>query len=619
MSRKSNNPKFTQHQLVTYDPKIEFQKIQFQQPDIAERYIKRMFKIVDYYKANPCKDGSVELHHIIPVSWGGPDCSNNIVALPVRAHLIVHHLLAKTLDKSMVRAFCMLINSVQMTEFAYNLTINQLTDCIVLRNQILAEPVCALENEMRFDSIRSAARWIVRDYLKEDCSDILSYGDRVDIVAGCILKAIKRKRSAYDFHWMLQEDVTKPLCEHLVDYKHERQTQRAKADRRRIKTIINLNTQEKFDAVIDAASEYGVKRMSLADAARRGYRLAGCFWIYEDDLKAKGCTIEQELQSRLQQYDRSAEKNRARIQQMGKSNAMAIINLSTGQEYPSAAAAAEDVGVSAVTTRILEYDRLHYVYSAGCYWILKSNLTTSIEHELERQKKTHEQHLKQKNERGQRAVVCVSTRTRYKSVSAAMRASGVVRSNINAKINQYLKPVDSIWLYEDQFERLFDSDYDKCNAYYQNLQDIAQRRSEIAKQFFKYSITRQKDLSKVGIYCFNNKKTYSSILEAANDLNVAPFMVQQRSLSESPSEKDLWFVRSNRITPDTDIDQLWESIKASYNQRCAEASCRYKCVETGQLYNTLHEIAQDAGLTLDGLQSRLTNQEKINGLTYTVR
>ena len=43
-------------------------------------------------------DGYVEHHHIIPLSEGGPDNNDNIVALTAREHYICHLLLAKIYD-----------------------------------------------------------------------------------------------------------------------------------------------------------------------------------------------------------------------------------------------------------------------------------------------------------------------------------------------------------------------------------------------------------------------------------------------------------------------------------------------------------------------------------------
>lgn len=97
---------------------------------------------------------------------------------------------------------------------------------------------------------------------------------------------------------MFQKEVTKPLLEHLQDFKQERTVKRSNADRCRVKAIINLNTSERFNAVVDAANHYNVKRSSLADSARRGYKFAGGFWIFEEQLIAKGVTIEEELHYR---------------------------------------------------------------------------------------------------------------------------------------------------------------------------------------------------------------------------------------------------------------------------------------------------------------------------------
>lgn len=35
-------------------------------------------------------DGPFELHHIVPKSWGGLNCNENIIKLPILHHIIAH-------------------------------------------------------------------------------------------------------------------------------------------------------------------------------------------------------------------------------------------------------------------------------------------------------------------------------------------------------------------------------------------------------------------------------------------------------------------------------------------------------------------------------------------------
>lgn len=393
-TRKSNNFKFTRHQLDTYNPKEAILQREFKDTQKAMRYIKRMLQIVEYYKQNPSYNTTTELHHIVPVTWGGPDCENNVVSLPLKVHIVVHHLLAKTQDVSMIRAFCALIDFVKDTEFAYNITINQIVDACKLRNQVLSCPIFLIETEQLFPSMREASRWVLKEVLKESYNDFDAYNTRIQAIMNSISSAAKRHRSAYGLHWILQKDVTKPLKEHLDDFIKEKTDIRSKADRCRIKAIINLNTGERFDAVIDAANHYGVKRMTLADAARRGYRSAGCFWIYEDELIAKNISVENELKLRELQYKQNFENSYNRMKKtINSQRAIPVINLTTSREYNSIAEACAKEHVQSLSSRINEYNTKRYVYCNNCFWIRKQDLRRSIEDELAIQQKNRVEYL----------------------------------------------------------------------------------------------------------------------------------------------------------------------------------------------------------------------------------
>lgn len=77
---------------------------------ISQHYFVRYEKLINHYKS-VISEGFVEKHHIIPRCLGGGDETENLIALPTRAHFIAHALYNKAYpdNKKLAHAFAMMI------------------------------------------------------------------------------------------------------------------------------------------------------------------------------------------------------------------------------------------------------------------------------------------------------------------------------------------------------------------------------------------------------------------------------------------------------------------------------------------------------------------------------
>ena len=168
-----------------YDPFAELFKHEFKDNEKAAHYLRKYIALIKAYQnSNQPLQGYCEVHHIVPRSWGGPNVKLNLIKLPILAHIVVHHILAKTGDVAMVRSFCTLVSFNEdklPTVKWFNIRGEQLK----LRSQMLMKPVYNVNTQQRFQSIAEAATSIP--------------GKNAQTVAGCIHNAINGKRRAYGY------------------------------------------------------------------------------------------------------------------------------------------------------------------------------------------------------------------------------------------------------------------------------------------------------------------------------------------------------------------------------------------------------------------------------------
>jgi HNH endonuclease len=76
---------------------------------VNQHYYARYEKFINSLR-NQVVEGYSEVHHIVPVSMGGSNDKDNLIALTARQHFVAHWILAKALSGSAARAFFMMSN-----------------------------------------------------------------------------------------------------------------------------------------------------------------------------------------------------------------------------------------------------------------------------------------------------------------------------------------------------------------------------------------------------------------------------------------------------------------------------------------------------------------------------
>ena len=76
---------------------------------VNQHYYSRYQRFIDSLKGQAL-DGYTEVHHIVPVSMGGSNDKDNLIALTARQHYVAHWMLARALGGSAARAFFMMSN-----------------------------------------------------------------------------------------------------------------------------------------------------------------------------------------------------------------------------------------------------------------------------------------------------------------------------------------------------------------------------------------------------------------------------------------------------------------------------------------------------------------------------
>ena len=76
---------------------------------VNQHYYSRYQRFIDSLKGQAL-DGYTEVHHIVPVSMGGSNEKDNLIALTARQHYVAHWMLARALGGSAARAFFMMSN-----------------------------------------------------------------------------------------------------------------------------------------------------------------------------------------------------------------------------------------------------------------------------------------------------------------------------------------------------------------------------------------------------------------------------------------------------------------------------------------------------------------------------
>ena len=282
-------------------------------------------------------DGPFELHHIVPKSWGGLDCNENIIKLPILHHIIAHCYLYHTRDVHMMHAFSHMFVTRNL-DFQNNYFINAAAKCRKLVTENRGRKIVNLSTGKTFSSIRDAVkhynlkctstiRYAIDHYLSisstghywqyEDCITERTYDEEIE--------KIKQLRVALNIERKQQKILS-----------HQKTAQAHK------KQIINLTTNVVYDSIVQACNQLNVAQGSILDAIRHHTKVNSCYWMYYDEYDSKlGVAYY------ISQFDQIAQSRMFNKQSC-------VIDITTNTKYASIrdAARAMHVNPNAITSAI---------------------------------------------------------------------------------------------------------------------------------------------------------------------------------------------------------------------------------------------------------------------------
>ena len=299
--------------IGNYDPFPILYQRDFKNINLANKWLDRYVKFIKSRSNRLLSlNTPTNIHHIIPVSWGGSDDQCNLITLSIKEHIIAHHLLSRTGDYSAQCAFMITIANNQK-QFNYNVTVNLITEAIENAIRAKQRPVVNLTTQQIYPSVKSACRAI----------------NRRD---GSMHLAIKKKRKCGGYYWEFVDafdcEVTpKSIADKLLQIEQQKQNNKRSWKEAHCSPIVNLTTKEIFWHVQDAARVYGGNGHNIKIAAKKYQQAGGCWWVtldQLDDLSSK--SIEKRIEFLQSQIP---VKRKLRDQRCIKP----IVNLTTGEKY----------------------------------------------------------------------------------------------------------------------------------------------------------------------------------------------------------------------------------------------------------------------------------------------
>lgn len=278
-----------------------------------ERYIKFIEKCQErQYELTQCQ----EIHHIIPRSWKeGKDYikdNDNLIYLPIKAHIIAHHLLARTGDKSMNIAFKWVISN-NKCQFNYVVTARLASE---YKKSIL-RPVINLNSGQVFQTTLLACK---------------SYGDQTDLLRPCVTKG----RRYHGCYWQYLD-----LMEHTTIQQELERLNNIRISHIKSKPIVRLDTGEVYPSVKDARKQCNIKYIKAGDFKIH----AGTYWIYQSDID-KDHNLDYWRDYCNQRVNEREIKKKTKKR---KTTGMKVIDIDTNQVWESATQASYELGLSPTT------------------------------------------------------------------------------------------------------------------------------------------------------------------------------------------------------------------------------------------------------------------------------
>ena len=294
-----------------------------------KRYIKFIEQCINKQRQHVMHSGLTQTHHIVPRGWGGPDIQENLVVMTIKEHVVAHHLLAKTRDPVMAYAFHMIVHT-NREQFRYNITCNMAAEALILKKQSNARPHSRPVVNLHTGEVYSCMNDAERAH-----NDL----GRIGSLRLSILKGVRCRGYFWEFVDALpdlSEQTLKQRLQQKIDAFNLRQ-QQTKEKRDPSRPVINLNTKQIFKSIQDACASINQNPLAVSKAIRENFKAGGYWWDYIDRLQDLS---DDNIAKRIQQLEQLTKDN----QRFYKPRA--VIDLTTGEIYPTLTAAAKAIGVT---------------------------------------------------------------------------------------------------------------------------------------------------------------------------------------------------------------------------------------------------------------------------------
>lgn len=298
---------------------------------LNEHYCNRYLKLIDGCLSVAFDDDQLfHVHHIVPKSWNKSLAKeqSNLIKIPIRYHVVAHHILAKIGDSKMRSAFARLVKQVKRDDRSKTLNYNRLFKQAAT---LLGRPVVDLNARIVYETAKQA-------------------GAAIGIVGG-VDNYIRTKSKAKQHYFQYLDIVQQTSIEQQLQLMIDNATENRKKITRSIaKPVIDVDSGVEYESSYEADRMLGWKRglakiYILRKQAYRGVRLA--------------------FKSDVEQYGLDHVKLTIRFDHKPNTRTYKVINTTTGVVYDSVkqAATAYDVLPDRIHSALRSKTRCK-----GCYW-----------------------------------------------------------------------------------------------------------------------------------------------------------------------------------------------------------------------------------------------------------
>ena len=245
--------------MVKMKDYIKQQLIDYAGENIDPKYVRYLIKYIALINSLLAKqqidETIIEAHHIVPRSWN-PDLiydENNIICVSIKAHLILHHLLALTRDNRMCRAFYSMLNMKPKDVFNYDVHVNLTTQAKQMWYDTAVRPVVNLNTGEVFGSAAAAA---------------------ASVGVQSISDPINNHYRGGPYYWQYKDAVDQTSIEEQLN-QYEQYKIAAKENRKRLKSqygykVKCVETGEIFTTMTQAAKHFNTTCGCISKHTNRG-------------------------------------------------------------------------------------------------------------------------------------------------------------------------------------------------------------------------------------------------------------------------------------------------------------------------------------------------------------